>query len=121
MNRAQQERIADLGKALQEAITGIIDMNDGMEDVCENVPTNNEEYLVSSTVERTEADLAPDLAPGLAPYEVIIKHVNNGFIVNVGCQTFAFESIDKLSGYMKEYFNDPQGTANKHFHGELFK
>ena len=121
MNTRQRERVENIGRALQEAVTEIINMNDGMEDVCENGPTNNEDYLVSGTVEQTEAYLSPDLAPGLAPYEVIIKQVNNGFIVNVGCQTFAFESIDKLSGYMKEYFNDPQGIAERHFKGELFK
>ena len=34
-----------------------------------------------------------DLNDKLAQWDITIKHVHNGFIVNVGCQTFVFESF----------------------------
>lgn len=107
MNRRQQERVADLGRAFQEALTDVINMGDqmGMEEVMEMEEPIPMPMPVSQT---------------LAPYEVTIKQVNNGFIVNVGCQTFVFESIDKISGYMKEYFTKPSETIEKHYAGKLF-
>lgn len=116
MNRRQQERVADLGRAFQEALTDVINMGDqmGMEEVMEmEEPTKSYEEPVPMPI-------PADLNSGLAPYEVTIRQVNNGFIVNVGCQTFAFESIDKISGYMKEYFTKPSETIEKHYAGKLF-
>jgi hypothetical protein len=42
-------------------------------------------------------------------------------MVEVGCQTFVFESFDKLSKYMKMYFENPNDITKKHTKGELFK
>jgi hypothetical protein len=62
-----------------------------------------------------------DMNEKLAQYDVTIKHVHNGFIVSVGCQTFVFESFDKMTTYMAMYYDDPRGTYEKHYKGELLK
>ncbi len=61
------------------------------------------------------------LKNNLAPYRININQVHNGFMVEVGCQTFVFESFDKLSKYMKMYFENPKDITDKHIKGELFK
>ena len=110
MNRRQQDRMADLGRAVHSALEEIIDMGEG-EKICVEEECQQEEPV----------PMPVDMNDKLAHYEVNIKHVHNGFIVSVGCQTFVFESFDKLAKYMAIYYNDPQGTYEKHYKGELFK
>jgi hypothetical protein len=57
----------------------------------------------------------------IAPFNVTIKQQHNGFIVEVGCQTFVFETYDKMSKYLKMYFEDPKGMITKHEEGTLFE
>jgi hypothetical protein len=114
MNTRQRERVADLGRAFQSALEEIIEIGEGdcireeVEEVC-----------------RYEEDPVPmpvvDMNDRLAQWDVNIKHVHNGFIVNVGCQTFVFETFDKLVKYMTMYYEDPRGTFEKHHNGELLK
>ena len=109
MNRRQQERIADLGRAFQSSLEEIIDMGE-------------EETLVrEDELAEQPIPMPVDMNDKLAQYDVNIKHVHNGFIVGVGCQTFVFESFDKLSKYMAIYYDDPRGTYEKHYKGELFQ
>ena len=120
MNRRQEERVADLGRAFQEAIADIVNLGESAQD---EAPAF-EAYERIEAYEREE-DCRPmpvvDMNYKLAQYDVTIKHVHNGFIVSVGCQTFVFESFDKLSKYMKIYYEDPRGTYEKHYKGELLK
>jgi hypothetical protein len=51
---------------------------------------------------------------------ISITQVHNGFIVEVGCQRFAFETYDTMSKYMKMYYEDPHGMYEKHLSGKLF-
>ena len=113
MNRRQEERVTDLGRAFQDALEEIIDMGE--------LPQI--EAYEREEVCRDESIPMPviDMNYKLAQYDVTIKHVHNGFIVSVGCQTFVFESFDKLSNYMAIYYNDPRGTYEKHYKGELLK
>jgi hypothetical protein len=118
MNRRQQERVADLGRAFQSALEEIIDMGEG------ETRNDREEYEQPMPIEEEYEQPIPmpvDMNDKLAQYDVNIKHVHNGFIVSVGCQTFVFESFDKLSKYMKIYYEDPRGTYEKHYKGELLK
>ena len=108
MNTRQRERVADLGRAFQSALEEIIDMGEG------ETRNDREEY-------EQPIPMPVDMNANLAQYDVNIKHVHNGFIVQVGCQTFVFESFDKLSNYMAIYYNDPRGTYEKHYKGELLK
>jgi hypothetical protein len=119
MNRRQEERVADLGRAFQEAIRDIINMGEGE-------PRNDrEEYEQPIPIEEEYEQPRPmpvvDMNDKLAQYDVTIKHVHNGFIVSVGCQTFVFESFDKMTTYMAMYYDDPRGTYEKHYKGELLK
>ena len=128
MNRRQEERVADLGRAFHEAVSDIINMEEPAQDeapaleVCERYASVEETEI--EAYEREE-DCRPmpvvDMNDKLAQYDVTIKHVHNGFIVSVGCQTFVFESFDKLSKYMAIYYNDPRGAYEKHYKGELIK
>jgi hypothetical protein len=110
MNRRQRERVEDLGRAFQDALTDIINMGEEVSDRTEAV---GREY---------ESEPGPmprpiDMNDKLAQYDVTIKHVHNGFIVSVGCQTFVFESFDKLAKYMAIYYDDPSEVEDKHRKG----
>jgi hypothetical protein len=109
MNRRQEERVANLGRAFQEAVSDIVNL--GEEDLrgCETeqspVP---EEVMCESPY------------PALAQYSITTQQVHNGFIVSVGCQTFVFEKFETASKYMAMYFQDPTGAEKKHRNGTLF-
>jgi hypothetical protein len=133
MNRRQQEQIADLGRAFQSSLEEIIDMGEDeirtgsdylRNDREETLVRREEEYEQPIPIEEEYEQPMPmpvDMNDKLAQYDVNIKHVHNGFIVGVGCQTFVFESFDKLSKYMAIYYDDPRGTYEKHYKGELLK
>jgi hypothetical protein len=120
MNREQRERVADLGGAFQSALEEILDMG-------ENRPMDE---LVEDRggYEVYEDEPIPEPIPMEQPiignkahYQPEISQVNNGFIVRMGCQQFVFETYDKMSKYLKMYFEDPNGTENKFHANELFK
>lgn len=59
------------------------------------------------------------------PDENKIKHINidqvsRGYIVTVGCQTFAIETSAQLISKLSEYINEPASTSKKWFAGTLF-
>jgi hypothetical protein len=110
MNRRQQERVEDLGRAFTEAIADLVNDGDLREDIG---------MLVAE--EAIPAGARPSGAyPALAPHTINIQQVHNGFIVSAGCQTFVFEKIETASRYMTLYFQDPEGTEKKHRDGTLF-
>jgi hypothetical protein len=110
MNRRQRERLEDLGRVFHDAVESIINLE--------------ESILVEEPALEAydrEEDCGPmpvvDMNDKLAQYDVTIKHVHNGFIVSVGCQTFVFESFDKLAKYMAIYYDDPSEVEDKHRKG----
>ena len=110
MNREQQERVEELGNALTEAVREFRDMDGGREvDVYYTEPAPQPTLEQVSHMENK------------ANYNPEISQVNNGFIVQLGCQRFVFETYDKMSKYLKMYFEDPTGTENKFNANELFK
>ena len=113
MNRRQEERLEDLGRAFQDAVKSIINLE---ESILVEEPAL--EAYEKEEVCREESIPGPvDMNDKLAQYDVTIKHVHNGFIVSVGCQTFVFESFDKLAKYMAIYYNDPSEVEDKHRKG----
>jgi hypothetical protein len=50
-----------------------------------------------------------------------IEPLNRGYVVRVGCQTFAIGTKKLLLVKLTEYLTDPQGTESKWNKGELFK
>ena len=113
MNRRQEERVADLGRAFQEALRDIIDMGEevSVEPYPENYNPHHDEVPMPVEISH----------PPLASYEINIRQVHNGFIVNVGCQTFVFEKFETAVKYIDLYFQDPNGMEKKHYGGTLFK
>lgn len=132
MNTRQRERVADLGRAFQSALEEIIEMENESMEVYEEEVCREDSYLnytreedpigrAGVCQEELPTPMPVDMNANLAQYDVNIKHVHNGFIVQVGCQTFVFETFDKMAKYMAIYYNDPQGAYEKHYKGELIK
>ena len=113
MNRRQEERVADLGRAYQETNADIPNLREPAQD---EVPVPMEAYD-REEVCRTSPSAA---YPRLAQHVINIQQVHNGFIVSAGCQTFVFEKFETASRYMTMYFQDPEGTEQKHREGTLF-
>lgn len=44
------------------------------------------------------------------PREINIKPAANGYTVNIGCQTFVFESIVSMLSRIEEYYKNPDET-----------
>jgi len=120
MNRRQEERIADLGRAFQEAITDIIHTG---EEVAQPMEAYEDE-IVDCEPEQERLSLprptTPSAYPPLASHEIKITQAHNGFIVSAGCQIFVFEKFETASRYILMYFQDPEGTEQKHREGTLF-
>lgn len=49
----------------------------------------------------------------LREFEINIKFFNVGCVVSVGCQSFAFESIDKMMTELKFYVENPDEARVK--------
>ena len=52
---------------------------------------------------------------------IVIKQLSYGYMVNVGCKSFAIEQADKLIEYLTEYINRPDETEKNWYSGILFK
>jgi hypothetical protein len=51
---------------------------------------------------------------------ISIRQLSHGYIVEVGCQTFAIESASTLIAKLSEYILNPNFTESKHREGKLF-
>lgn len=51
---------------------------------------------------------------------ILIKEVNRGFIVEVGCHTFAISTRAELTTKLTEYINEPDKTEKKWYDNNLF-
>jgi len=88
-------------------------------------------------VEETVVDEGPSEAYGVVQDEVeveeravenssynnrdlTIKHLHHGYIVEVDCHRFAFETVDRMLKYVGEYLKDPSATEKKWWNKELF-
>jgi hypothetical protein len=111
MNREQERRIADLTEAVVTEMRNI--MSDDQEQALEQ-PMEMEEQMLVPTPMQDYGTL------NKASYQPEIRQVNNGFIVRLGCQSFVFETFDKMFKYLKMYFEDPNGTETKFHKNELF-
>jgi hypothetical protein len=52
--------------------------------------------------------------------QINIEEVNRGFIVRVGCHTFAISTKAELTTKLTEYINEPDKTEKKWYNGDLF-
>ena len=59
-------------------------------------------------------DAPTGIAPSGEKREITIREVNNGFIVRVGCQTFVFETREKMLGELERYLKDREGVEKEY-------
>ena len=52
--------------------------------------------------------------------QINIEEVNRGYIVRVGCHTFAISTKAELTTKLTEYINEPAKTEKKWYSGDLF-
>ncbi len=118
MNRRQEERVADLGRAFQDAVADIVNLEEPAQDeapaleVCERIEAYEREEVCRPM---------PAAYPRLAQHEIKITQAHNGFIVSAGCQIFVFEKFETASKYIAMYFQDPEGIEQRHREKTLFK
>jgi hypothetical protein len=72
-----------------------------------------------SEISDCEAPMAESCGPSKIR-QISIREVNRGYIVEVGCHTFAFSTPDELADKISAYLKDPNGVERKWFNGELF-
>lgn len=70
-------------------------------------PTQND----CPTYTTTTTDI-PTSTIDVSSYEITIQKLNHGYILKVGCQTFALESYKKVLTILEAYFIDPTTTVN---------
>ena len=66
-----------------------------------------------------------EVSAGVTPEQnkirkICIEEVHRGFIVNVGCHTFAISTKTELINNLIEYISEPHKTEEKWFAGNLF-
>ena len=54
------------------------------------------------------------------PYRVNIRTLDEGYIVEVGCKSFALSSTKKMLKYLTMYYNNPAETEKLYGKGKLF-
>ena len=52
--------------------------------------------------------------------DIHIKHMHHGYLVEVDCHKFAFETPEKMLKYILQYLKDPNGTERKWWDKKLF-
>jgi len=50
-----------------------------------------------------------------------IREVNKGYIIEIGCHTFAFNNVSDFLPQLTKYIKFPQKIEEAWFKGELFK
>ena len=50
--------------------------------------------------------------------DIQIKSLNHGYIVTIGCQTFAIEEIKSLIKHLETYLRSPEETEQKWLSGK---
>lgn len=68
----------------------------------------------------TEAILGQGTTLPQAGFNVEIIPQSIGYLVRVGCQTFAIETKERLIEKLTAYLIDPKGTIEKYNQGKLF-
>lgn len=51
---------------------------------------------------------------------LVVTEISRGYVVEVGCQTFAIETKAQLISKLSEYIMEPEKTEQKWFKKELF-
>ena len=84
-------------------------------DVCCDLESPMGSALVEPCCEKSSSDEIGKIR------EINIRQVNYGYVVNVGCHTFAIESVARLSEMLNKYLLQPNATEKLWYDGTLFK
>lgn len=81
---------------------------------------------MGETIEAPDEPMCEAEAPMPAPdraviRDVKIKQLNFGYMVQVGCHSFAIETREKLLTALGDYMKDPQKTEKEWFDGKFLK
>ena len=57
--------------------------------------------------------------PKIKIKDVVIKQMDHGFLVKIGCQTLCIESPKTLLKALKKYLKDPDGVEQLHNQGDF--
>ena len=63
----------------------------------------------------------PDATQMKFNHSINIQPLNRGFLVNVGCQSIAFETHEKMLKYLTEYLTNPKGFETNYRQGLVLK
>lgn len=121
MTPRQEARLNELNTAYNNEVRSILESGNEpvasmirAEDICDGPTDERSEFIGALPTPMQNP------GPNKANYQPEINQVNNGFIVRLGCQSFVFETFDKMYKYLKMYFEDPNGTETKFHKNELF-
>lgn len=53
--------------------------------------------------------------------DIVIKQMDYGYLVKIGCQTLCIETEKKLRKALKKYMKDPDGVEQLHMQGEFME
>jgi len=67
-----------------------------------------------------ETRVDPPMPPPNKAKRITIEPLDRGFVVQVGCQTFAFIDLAELMKNLHKYLEDPNKVERAWFNGELF-
>ena len=62
---------------------------------------------------------APEFKNG-RPEEVIIRPLNHGFVVSVGCKQFALEDRKTVLSLISDYLENPKAMEERYSRGEIW-
>jgi len=98
----------------------------------EGPPTNSDEPTLRNDVlgnglQHIEGcqEFRPDAGPGLTIgtpnriNDLVIKQMDLGYLVKVGCQTLCLESKERLIKLFTAYVNDPKKTMDKYYKDQI--
>lgn len=83
-----------------------------------------ENIEIPTATQAMNSELAPhlpDATQNKFNYSISIEPLNRGFVVRVGCQTFAFETHEKMLKYLTEYLTNPKGFETNYREGLVLK
>ena len=80
---------------------------------------NEKNQACSDSIDSTESEgllMSNELVMSdelVRPNEIKITALDYGYMVKVGCQSFAIESTEKMIKNLEAYLNDPRGVEKK--------
>jgi hypothetical protein len=124
MNRRTEERLSELNQAYLGEASRIMSESQANSEPALSIGGHYEPRFINNSSMPDQKQPIEEVEVRnmtLAPYDVTIVQVHNGFIVNVGCKQFVFETFETASRYLTEYFQNPTEMERKFITGELFK